>query len=246
MKKCNTCEIEKPYESFTKEKMAKDGHKNKCKSCIAKASKEKYAANPEARREYEAKWRAENVDKCTARTNRWREKNPKQFSEYRKLYYENNKDKILAGQKATYQKYKEKYSERDKKYKKKNHIILMQKRKERIEASPLLQFKERIRCLVKNSFYRLKHNKNRRTSQILGADWETIKNHFVSQFKDGMTWEAFIAGDIHVDHIQPLASAKTEEELIALCHYTNLQPLWCLDNLSKGATFEGVNYKTKQ
>jgi hypothetical protein len=61
-----------------------------------------------------------------------------------------------------------------------------------------------------------------------------------------MTWEAFIAGEIHVDHIKPLASAKKEEELISLCHYTNLQPLWCLDNLSKGATFEGVNFKTKQ
>jgi hypothetical protein len=246
MKKCNTCEIEKPYEDFTKEKMAKDGYKNKCKSCIAKASKEKYAANPEARREYEAKWRAENVDKCTAKTYRWREKNPEQFSGYRKLYYENNKDKILAGQKATYQKYKEKYNKRDKKYKKKNHASLMQKRKERIEASPLLQFKERIRQVTKGAFYRLKQDKKFRTNTMLGADWETVKSHFVSQFKDGMTWEAFIAGEIHVDHIQPLASAKTEEELIALCHYTNLQPLWCLDNLSKGATFEGVNFKTKQ
>lgn len=246
MKKCNTCEIEKPYEDFTKEKMAKDRYKNKCKSCIAKLSKEKYAANPEVRRAYEAKWRAENVDKCTARTNRWREKNPKQFSEYRKKYYQENKEKISEYRKQTYNKYKEQYKVISRKYHKTNHTSLMQKRKERIDANPLLQFKERIRQLVKGSFYRLKHNKNRRTSQILGADWETIKNHFVFQFKDGMTWEAFIAGDIHVDHIQPLASAKTEEELIALCHYTNLQPLWCLDNLSKGATFEGINYKTKQ
>ncbi len=246
MKKCNTCEIEKPYSDFTKEKLAKDGHKNKCKSCIAKASKEKYAANPEARREYESKWRAENVDKCTAKTKRWREKNPEQFSEYRKKYYKENKEKISEYSKATYAKYKEQYKALNRKYHKTNHAALMQKRKERVEASPLLQFKERIRCLVKNSFYRLKHNKTKRVSEVIGADWETVKAHFVSQFKDGMTWESFIAGEIHVDHIQPLASAKSEEELIALCHYTNLQPLWCLDNLSKGATFEGVSYKTKQ
>jgi len=246
MKKCNTCEIVKPYERFTKEKMAKDGHKNKCKSCIAKSSKEKYAANPEARRQYEAKWRAENVDKCTAKTYRWRENNPQKWSEYRKKYYQENKDKISLKQKVTYEKYKVSYLIRNQKYQKNNHAALMQKRKERVNASPLLQFKERIRCLVKNSFYRLKHNKTKRVSEVIGADWETVKEHFVSQFNDGMTWEAFISGEIHVDHIQPLASAKTEEELIALCHYTNLQPLWCLDNLSKGATFEGVNYKTKQ
>jgi len=246
MKECRTCKEIKELDFFTKNKLSKGGYKPDCKSCIAKSSKEKYAANPEARREYEAKWRAKNVDKCTAKTYRWREKNPEQFSEYRKLYYENNKDKILAGQKATYQKYKEKYNKRDKKYKKKNHASLMQKRKERIEASPLLQFKERIRQVTKGAFYRLKQDKKFRTNTMLGADWETVKEHFVSQFKDGMTWEAFIAGEIHVDHIQPLASAKTEEELIALCHYTNLQPLWCLDNLSKGATFEGVNFKTKQ
>ena len=33
MKICNTCGIEKSYENYTKEKLAKDGHKNKCKSC---------------------------------------------------------------------------------------------------------------------------------------------------------------------------------------------------------------------
>ena len=38
----------------------------------------------------------------------------------------------------------------------------------------------------------------------------------------------------------------TQEEIISLNHYTNLQPLWALDNLKKGATFDGVNFKTKQ
>jgi len=93
---------------------------------------------------------------------------------------------------------------------------------------------------------RLRQSKSLRTNQIIGADWDTVRDHIVSQFKDGMTWEAFVAGEIHIDHIKPLASATCEEDIIALNHYTNLQPLWCLDNLSKGATFEGVNYKTKQ
>ena len=42
-------------------------------------------------------------------------------------------------------------------------------------------------------------------------------------------------GEWHLDHIIPLAIAKTEEEIIKLNHYTNFQPLWAIDNLKKGA-----------
>jgi hypothetical protein len=47
-----------------------------------------------------------------------------------------------------------------------------------------------------------------------------------------MSWEKF-GKYIHIDHIIPLSSAKTEEEIYKLCHYTNLQPLWAEDNLKK-------------
>lgn len=42
-------------------------------------------------------------------------------------------------------------------------------------------------------------------------------------------------GEWEMDHKTPLASAKTEEEIIKLNHYTNFQPLWRFDNRSKGA-----------
>jgi hypothetical protein len=62
---------------------------------------------------------------------------------------------------------------------------------------------------------------------------ETTKAHIEAQFHPGMSWGNY--GQWHVDHIIPLASAKTAEELVALCHHTNLQPLWAEDNLRKGA-----------
>jgi hypothetical protein len=55
------------------------------------------------------------------------------------------------------------------------------------------------------------------------------------QFKNEMTWENYGFYGWHIDHIIPLSSAKNEEELYKLCHYTNLQPLWAKENLSKGA-----------
>jgi hypothetical protein len=49
-----------------------------------------------------------------------------------------------------------------------------------------------------------------------------------------MTWDNYGVGGWEIDHIIPLASAKTEEEVYKLCHYTNLQPLWANENFKKG------------
>jgi hypothetical protein len=50
-------------------------------------------------------------------------------------------------------------------------------------------------------------------------------------FTEKMNWDNY--GKWHVDHIIPLSSANTEEEIYKLCHYTNLQPLWAEDNIKK-------------
>lgn len=72
-------------------------------------------------------------------------------------------------------------------------------------------------------------------SQYLGCTVDELKVHLEKQFKTGMTW--FNYGEWHIDHIRPLNSAQNEEELYKLCHYTNLQPLWALDNIKKGSKF---------
>ena len=53
----------------------------------------------------------------------------------------------------------------------------------------------------------------------------------------------FVCFDI--DHVVPLASAKTAEDMFALCYYTNLQPLWAKDNLRKGAKMPDANQDQK-
>ena len=61
-----------------------------------------------------------------------------------------------------------------------------------------------------------------------------LKKHIESQFKDGMSWENHKHDGWHIDHIIPLSSAKNEENVYKLCHYTNLQPLWATENYKKG------------
>ena len=54
-----------------------------------------------------------------------------------------------------------------------------------------------------------------------------------------MSWDR-IGVDIHIDHIVPLATAKTEGDVIALNHYTNLRPCWAHVNLSKSDKIEFI------
>lgn len=79
-------------------------------------------------------------------------------------------------------------------------------------------------------------NKNLNTLKLIGCSREELKSHLEKQFKPGMNWENYNYNGWHIDHIIPLSTAKTFEEIVEkkLMHYTNLQPLWRLDNQKKG------------
>lgn len=70
-------------------------------------------------------------------------------------------------------------------------------------------------------------------NSIIGCEWNELKSYIEAKFSKDMTWENYGQFGWHLDHIIPLASAKTEDDLYKLNHYTNLQPLWWRDNLLK-------------
>ena len=83
----------------------------------------------------------------------------------------------------------------------------------------------------------MKYNKEMSSTEYLGCDIETFKAHIKSQFKEGMTWENH--GEWHIDHKIPLkykhnGETPSLEEVAKRLHYTNTQPLWASENMSKG------------
>jgi hypothetical protein len=70
----------------------------------------------------------------------------------------------------------------------------------------------------------------------LGYSIADLRRHIERQFTKRMTWARFMAGDIHIDHIRPIASfdVSDDEEFRACWALSNLQPLWAKDNLAKG------------
>ena len=61
--------------------------------------------------------------------------------------------------------------------------------------------------------------------------------YLAAKFQEGMSWDNH--GEWHIDHIKPCCKFNLldDEEQRKCFHYTNLQPLWSKDNLSKGGKY---------
>lgn len=104
-------------------------------------------------------------------------------------------------------------------------------RKRWYKERPEYAMKVRIRGLIHKAITRLGSAKSKRTEEILGCSIEEFARHIERQFAPSMSWDN--RGEWHIDHIIPLASATSVEEVERLNHFTNLRPLWASDNLSK-------------
>lgn len=102
----------------------------------------------------------------------------------------------------------------------------------RLQTDP--QF--RLAQLLRNRlWYALKGlSKSARTLELLGCPIEDLVKHLESKFLPGMTWAN--QGEWHVDHIIPLSAFNLSDpaQQRQACHWSNLQPLWAVDNFRKG------------
>ena len=137
----------------------------------------------------------------------YRERNKGILSEKKQKYYLENKEKLKV--------YKKEWETQ----KRKNDIIF--------------KLKQILRHRIYIYLKRKNLTKKTKTFDLVGCSTEFLKEHLEKQFKNNMSWDNY--GTWHVDHIIPLSSAKNTEELNKLCHYSNLQPLWAQENMSKGS-----------
>jgi hypothetical protein len=169
------------------------------------------------------------------------------------------KDCIKGNDKTFYLKYKnikiqrrldniKKYKERDKKYyldnKKRMIKNSIQYHKQRRQIDPLFKISDNIRSLIHISFKKGNSIKSLKTEQILGCSINEFINHLQSQFihpmfleNYGLIWE--------IDHITPISSAKTEEDIITLNHYTNLRPLFKTTEIAEQYGYDIVGNRNK-
>jgi hypothetical protein len=137
-----------------------------------------------------------------------------------KKYLINNKEKIRGYQKKWEKENKERINKRKSEYEKNRKLI-----------DPLFKIKKNIKNMVSRSIKRSGNYKKSKTIEIIGCSYEEFKTYLESKFEDWMNWGNYgkYNGNERygwdIDHVTPLKSAHTEEDIIKLNHYTNLQPL---------------------
>lgn len=170
--------------------------------------------------EREKSYRQKNKEKNAVRLKEWRKNNPEKVRQQTR-------------------KSKERVKEWAESNKEKRKIYYREYRKKRKENDPMYKLRSDIQRLIYLTFKRKDSVKLNRTTEILGCTIEQFKEHLESQFESWMSWDNY--GDPKdgivepnktwdIDHIIPLKTAKTVEDIIRLNHYTNLQPLCSYQN----------------
>ena len=157
--------------------------------------------------------------------------------ECEKIYRELNKEAI-GRKRAEYRKENAGLlAEKQRSYSQINRKACSTYTANRRKTDPLFKLRHKLSNLIYTSLKLKGYRKNSKTCVLLGADFETVYTHLVqTAIKNyGFFDERY---DYHIDHFIPCASAKTEEELIKLQHYTNLQYLTPEDNMRKGAKMD--------
>lgn len=258
MKTCSKCKIEKELTEFYKDKTKSDGFRKTCKSCKKESNnlykeqnKEKilernrlsYHKNKDkdSYKQKRKEWRETNKQNISEKRKEWTLINKELISQNKKDYYEKNKEEILSKRKDYYQKLKsdnisvQRLRDRGRRITKKwrddNKLKISESIKERKKTDPVYKLIDSIRTLIWISIKRMNFDKSKKTEIILGCSFEEFIKHIESQFKEGMTWQNH--GEWHLDHKTPISWASTIEEVYELNHYTNFQPLWAFENLSK-------------
>lgn len=151
-----------------------------------------------------------------------------------KKYYLLNADKIRKQRIERYELNTDKELISNKKYYKKNKDLIINKLREKKQNNYNIRLISNLRSRLVLFVKTNKIHKDNQTIELLGCSPSDLREHLEKQFKYGMSWDNYGFYGWHIDHIIPLSHAKNEEDLFKLCHYTNLQPLWSKDNLSKG------------
>jgi hypothetical protein len=211
LKQCNKCKEVKGLEDFAWQYKKTGRRQPKCKSCMNAYSSE-------------IRYSKQVIKKNTKGTYLGFCKliyKPEYFLIYQKAAADNaklNKQRYLANWRANNIGYQHKYNQQRKQKDPKFSLILA------------------TRSLISQSFKRAckgREYKIDHTVELLQCSLEFFIQYIQDKFTEGMTLENY--GEWHLDHIIPLATATTREDVVRLNHYTNFQPLWAKDNLSKGA-----------
>ncbi len=114
-----------------------------------------------------------------------------------------------------------------------NREKVNERRRERRKNDPSFRMLSNLRRRLSYLVSLHSAKKSKQTLSLLGCDMPFFLNHLKYKFTEGMTFDNY--GEWHIDHIKPcdLFDFTIKEHQEQCFHYTNLQPLWSIDNRIK-------------
>jgi hypothetical protein len=210
-KRCVKCSVPKPHDGFPKSARYNDGYNARCKSCVNEDNRLYREANKNKVQEARKRYYDENNAKLRHLKVEYSKKRIPQKAEYDKQYRNANAERVKAGKRNWEQANKD-------------NVELRLKRNLRRRLNNVLRGRPKAES----------------TMNLLGCDASFLKSHLASQFTDKMNWDNYGQYGWHVDHIRPCYSFDlTNEDEQKICfHYSNLRPLWWLENISRPRNHE--------
>lgn len=249
MKTCSKCKIEKELGNFYRDKSKNDGYHTVCKECQTVRKMLYYKENKTKIIRQNSLYKTENKEKINQQNSLYRKVNKEKIKESDKMYRKTNKE-VLKFKKKIYRdlhkpqmkRYRElnkdKIKEKTVQYRTVNRNRIKKVRNvyytSRKKKDPLFKLSCDIRSAILRNIKSKSYTKKSKTAQILGCSFEFLHKHLKQTFENNY----FIPFDqntrkVHIDHIIPVSSAKNEEEVLKLNHFSNLQYLYAEDNMAK-------------
>ena len=214
---CSHCKLPKDTDvCFGKNRARSDGLQNQCKQCRT----DEYNKNkpPLVRVKRDAAY--------------WRE--------YQRVwssaYYKSNTEKRRKAARDAYHRTEDK------------SIFALKARERRLNNTDEVRFYDNNRyrnnslprkmsIAIRGSVKRgTKRNKSWET--LVGYTTEQLRTHIEKQFSEGMNWEEFKLGNIHIDHIIPksvfIFDSPEDFQFKQCWKLSNLRPMWATENIKKG------------
>lgn len=214
---CKCCGISYPLTTdYYYRSNRKSGFQIVCKKCKS---------------EIDRKYREEHAEQCKARSKKYYQEHKEQHYASGKAWKETHKDTVRESGKRFYQRHK---SEIREKYGAYNQAYM----KQRKANDPVFKLSLRVRTNINDAFRRRGHIKDSKCAELTEMSVKELTDHLLETFRNnyGREWDGVEA--VHIDHIIPLATAESIDDVKRLCHYTNLQLLTAEDNLRKNAKLD--------
>jgi hypothetical protein len=176
------------------------------------------------------KWKKKNPDAAKRHTMAFKERNP----DYAKQWADKNRAYLNARGAEWRAANPDKAKESCRKWRVKNKAARATYMREKRRTCWFTKISGRVRSRLNEALRAVMARKTSSTTILLGCSILELKSHLESLFREGMAWDNH--GKWHIDHIIPCSSFNLVDpaEQYKCFHYTNLQPLWAHDNLSKG------------